>query len=158
MVNDVDELLAFLQTGMRHPGSLTDLDTAHLLHSFTFSTLRDAALAALTGYPQDAAALAASRPPATSWFTHGPLDQDTIAAALPLLQHLASQATGTPAATPLAAVLAYLDWALGHPVRATQRLATADHRDPLVRLLRRALAAGVPAPRVTSQPSAKGSR
>jgi hypothetical protein len=149
---DVDQLTALLERGMHDAAQLRDDELAAVLHTLTEPTGRDAAIAVLTGHRQDAARLARSLAPATHWFTRGPLDAASVDQALPLLHRLAAEAAGGPSASTIAAMLAYLDWANNHPVRAAARL-THCADDPLGRLLQRMIAAGVRGPRIDANAS-----
>lgn len=146
---DVDQLTTLLERGMRDTAQVRDGELAAVLHALSHPAMRDAAIAVMTGHPEDTAQLARSRAPGTSWFTNGPLDADAIRRALPLLHRLADAATTQRAAATVASILAYLDWASGRPLRAATRLSRVDG-DGLAPLLRRMIAAGVRGPRITT--------
>jgi hypothetical protein len=154
---DVDHLTALLERGMRDAAQLNDGELAAILHTLRQPAMRDAAIAVITGHPEDADPLSRSLAPASAWFTGGPLDAAAVRRALPLLHRLAVEATASDAAATVAAVLAYLDWAHDRPLRAVARL-TQHPDDPLGVLLRRMVAAGVRGPRVQVFSSGRVSR
>ena len=145
---DVDQLTTVLERGMRDPAQLSDSQLASVLHTLSRPALRDSAIAVMTGHPEDAARLSGSLAPSSPWFTDGPLDAAAIRRARPVLHRLADEATTTATAATVAAILAYLDWAEDHPLRALTRL--RQHHDPLGTLLQRMIAAGVRGPRITT--------
>lgn len=154
---DVDQLTHLLERGLRDAAQLRDAEIAAVLHTLGRPAMRDAAIAVMTGNLDDAARLSHSLAPSSAWFTDGPLDGDAIAHARPLLHRLAAEATSPAGAATVAAILAYLDWADDHPVRAVARL-HQHSEDPLGALLQRMIAAGAPGPRVQAPTSRRHTR
>ena len=154
---DVDQLTSLLERGLRDAAQLRDAETAAVLHALCRPAMRDAAIAVMTGHLEDSARLSHSLAPSSSWFIDGPLDSAAVEQARPLLHRLAAEATTPGAAATVTAILAYLDWADGHPVRAVARLHQHPD-DPLGTLLRRMIAAGAPGPRVHTPTSRRRQR
>lgn len=130
-------------------GTSTEVDVAVLLHDLQAPQVRDAVLAAATGYVDAARAILRAKTADTSWLVDGPLDGAAITRAMPLLRRIHEDArlAHSPATADAAAVVAYLEWASGHPIRALQMLREhPGHR--LGGMLRARIALGTPAPAV----------
>jgi hypothetical protein len=151
-MDDPSRALVLLKLGISGASNLTRAGADELLRALTETPVRDAAIAIAVGRTADAAALLNGSAASAPWLTCGPLDAVSIGRGRALFEHLEANArtAGEQYSTAPATILAYLDWATGHPVAAARRLAQVPATYSMAALLRHLVAIGAPRPRIAN--------